>query len=135
MPYIAQVAIGQRQQLEVFGGDYDTTDGTGVRDFIHVDDLADGHIAAANYLEKASELLTVNLGTGRPNSVLEVIHAFEKASGKKVKYEIVGRRSGDLPEYYADPSLAQNLLGWAANHSIDRMCEDTWRWQSQAALI
>lgn len=130
MPYIAQVAVGKRPQLQVFGGDYPTEDGTGKRDYIHVDDLAAGHLAALNYLSHSTELLTVNLGTGRPYSVLEMIRAFEKASGAPVPYEIVERRAGDLPEYYADPSLAEQLLGWNAELGIDRMSEDTWRWQS-----
>lgn len=130
MPYIAQVAVGKRPKLQVFGGDYPTEDGTGKRDYIHVDDLAAGHLAALNQLSKSPELLTVNLGTGRPFSVLEMIRAFEKASGAPVPYEVVERRAGDLPEYYADPSLAEQLLGWKAELGIDRMCEDTWRWQS-----
>lgn len=130
MPYIAQVAVGKRPALQVFGGDYPTTDGTGKRDYIHVDDLADGHLTALNYLSKSSELLTVNLGTGRPYSVLEMIRAFENASGQAIPYEIVDRRPGDLPEYYADPSLAEQVLNWKAELGIDRMCQDTWRWQS-----
>ena len=130
MPYIAQVSVGKRPKLQVFGGDYPTEDGTGKRDYIHVDDLAAGHLAALSYLSRSSELLTVNLGTGRPYSVLEMIRAFEKASGAPVPYEIVERRAGDLPEYYADPSLAEKLLDWKAELGIDRMCEDTWRWQS-----
>lgn len=130
MPFIAQVAVGKRPKLQVFGGDYPTPDGTGKRDYIHVEDLASGHLAALNYLSKTPELLTVNLGTGRPYSVLEMIRAFEKASGQPIPYEIVDRRPGDLPEYYADPSLAEKLLGWKAEFDIDRMCEDVWRWQS-----
>lgn len=130
MPYIAQVAVGKRPKLQVFGGDYPTKDGTGKRDYIHVDDLAAGHLAALNYLSRSPELLTVNLGTGRPYSVLEMIQAFEKASGQAIPYEIVDRRPGDLPEYYADPSLAEQVLGWKAELGIDRMCQDTWRWQS-----
>lgn len=130
MPFISQVAVGKRQKLQVFGGDYPTPDGTGKRDFIHVEDLAAGHLAALNYLSKSPELLTVNLGTGRPYSVLEMIRAFEKASGQPIPYQIVDRRPGDLPEYYADPTLAEKLLGWKAEFDIDRMCEDVWRWQS-----
>lgn len=130
MPFIAQVAVGKRPKLQVFGGDYPTPDGTGKRDYIHVEDLASGHLAALNYLTRSPELLTVNLGTGRPYSVLEMIRAFEKASGQPIPYEIVDRRPGDLPEYYADPSLAEKLLGWKAEFDIDRMCEDVWRWQS-----
>ena len=129
MPFVAQVAVGKREKLAVFGNDYPTPDGTGVRDYIHVDDLAAGHLAALNALQNPG-LLTVNLGTGRGYSVLEMIEAFEAASGKKVPYDIVARRPGDIAACYADPSLAKELLGWAAQHDIDRMCEDTWRWQS-----
>lgn len=129
MPFVAQVAVGKREKLSVYGNDYNTPDGTGKRDYIHVEDLAAGHLAALKVLENQSELLTLNLGTGKPNSVLEMIHAFEKASGKKINYEIVARRSGDLAEYYADPTLAEKILGWQAQLGIDRMCEDTWRWQ------
>lgn len=130
MPFIAQVAVGIRQKLSVFGGDYPTPDGTGLRDYIHVEDLAAGHLAALNKLsDREASLVTVNLGTGRPYSVLEMVSAFEKASGKPVPVEIVGRRAGDLSEYYADPTLANHLLGWEAKLGIDKMCEDTWRWQ------
>lgn len=129
MPFVAQVAVGKREKLSVYGNDYNTPDGTGKRDYIHVEDLAAGHLAALKVLENQSDLLTLNLGTGKPNSVLEMIHAFEKASGKKINYEIVARRSGDLAEYYADPTLAEKKLGWQAQLGIDRMCEDTWRWQ------
>lgn len=130
MPFIAQVAVGIRQKLSVFGGDYPTPDGTGLRDYIHVEDLAAGHLAALNKLsDREASLVTVNLGTGRPYSVLEMVGAFEKASGKPVPVEIVGRRAGDLSEYYADPTLANHLLGWEAKLGIDKMCEDTWRWQ------
>jgi UDP-glucose 4-epimerase len=131
MPFIAQVAVGKREKLSVFGNDYDTKDGTGVRDYIHVDDLASGHLAALNYLKKHDGVLTVNLGTGQGTSVFELIHAFEKASGKKLAYEVVARRPGDLPEYYADAVYSKKILGWHAQHNVDRMCEDTWRWQSQ----
>ena len=109
--------------------DYSTPDGTGLRDYIHVDDLAAGHLAALNALSQDNSLITVNLGTGKPNSVLEMIAAFELASGIKIPYEIIGRRAGDLPEYYADPRLAKALIGWEAKLGIDRMCADTWRWQ------
>jgi UDP-glucose 4-epimerase len=129
MPFVAQVAVGKREKLSVYGNDYNTPDGTGKRDYIHVEDLAAGHLAALKVLENQSVLLILNLGTGKPNSVLEMIHAFEKASGKKINYEIVARRSGDLAEYYADPTLAEKILGWQAQLGIDRMCEDTWRWQ------
>lgn len=130
MPYVAQVAGGRREQLSVYGGDYPTVDGTGVRDYIHVCDLADGHVAALDYLRKHPTGMTVNLGTGRGYSVLEVVKAYERASGRPVPYQIVARRPGDIASCYADPSLAQTLLGWTARHDIDRMCEDSWRWQS-----
>jgi UDP-glucose 4-epimerase len=129
MPFIGQVAVGKQQMLRVYGGDYQTPDGTGLRDYIHVEDLAEGHIAALNALSKKDSSITVNLGTGRPYSVLEMINAFEIASGKKIPYEIVGRRPGDLPEYYADPTLAKKVLGWEAKLGIERMCADSWRWQ------
>jgi UDP-glucose 4-epimerase len=130
MPFIAQVAVGKREKLSVFGGDYPTPDGTGLRDYIHVQDLAAGHLAALHALrESEGRLLTVNLGTGRPFSVLEMIRAFEQASCKTIPFDIVARRAGDLAEYYADPALAQRLLGWQAQLDIDAMCADTWRWQ------
>ena len=129
MPFVAQVAEGRREQLSIFGNDYPTPDGTGLSDYIHVEDLAAGHLAALNALKKESKLITVNLGTGRPYSVLDMVTAFEKASGQNIPYQIVARRPGDLAEYYADPSLAKNLLGWEAKHDIERMCQDTWRWQ------
>lgn len=129
MPFIAQVAVGKKEKLSVFGGDYPTPDGTGLRDYIHVEDLAYGHLAALKTLNRGTSLITVNLGTGRPYSVLEMIAAFEYVSGKKIRYEIVSRRAGDLAEYYADPTLAHDVLGWKANHDIHRMCLDTWRWQ------
>ena len=133
MPFVAQVAVGKRAKLAVFGNDYPTPDGTGVRDYIHVDDLAAGHLAALNALQKPT-LLTVNLGTGRGYSVLEMIKAFEAASNNPVPYDIVARRPGDIAACYADPSLAKALLGWEAQHDIDRMCADTWRWQSKNPL-
>lgn len=131
MPFIAQVAVGKRAQLGIFGNDYPTRDGTGMRDFIHVQDLASGHLAALNYLETNSSPLIVNLGTGQPYSVLEMVKAFGKACGKEIAYQFAPRRAGDLAEYYADPALAASLLGWKALHGIDAMCADTWRWQSQ----
>ena len=134
MPFVAQVAVGKREKLAVFGNDYPTPDGTGKRDYIHVDDLAAGHLAALTALNQSPDTLTVNLGTGRPYSVLEMVTAFEAASGKPVPYEIASRRAGDLPEYYAEPSLAKRLLGWEAKFGIDRMCQDTWRWQSMNPL-
>lgn len=130
MPYVAQVAAGRREKLSVYGGDYPTPDGTGVRDYIHVCDLADGHVAALAYLGKNPRGMTVNLGTGRGYSVLEVVKAYERASGRPIPYEIVARRPGDIAECYADPGLARTLLGWSARHDLDRMCEDSWRWQS-----
>ena len=131
MPFIAQVAVGKQEKLSVFGGDYPTPDGTGRRDYIHVEDLSAGHLAALKHLTHSTDsFITVNLGTGRPFSVLEMVRAFEKATGKPVPFEIADRRVGDLAEYYADPKLAKNILGWEAQLSIDRMCEDTWRWQN-----
>lgn len=134
MPFVAQVAVGKRPKLAVFGNDYPTPDGTGKRDYIHVDDLAAGHLAALKVLNQSPETLTVNLGTGRPYSVLEMVNAFAMASGKPVPFEIQPRRAGDLPEYYAEPSLSKRLLGWEAKLGIDRMCKDTWRWQSNNPL-
>lgn len=130
MPFIAQVAVGKRPKLSIFGNNYPTPDGTGKRDYIHVDDLAAGHLAALKVLNQSPETLTVNLGTGHPYSVLEIINAFSEASGRPVPYEIAPRRAGDLPEYYADPSLAKAVLGWEAKHDLHRMCADTWCWQS-----
>ncbi|SDD61509.1 UDP-galactose 4-epimerase [Cupriavidus sp. YR651] len=130
MPYVAQVAGGRREKLSIYGGDYPTVDGTGVRDYIHVCDLADGHVAALGYLRDKARSVTVNLGTGRGYSVLEVVKAYERASGRSVPYQIVGRRPGDIASCYADPTLARELLGWSARHDIDRMCADSWRWQS-----
>jgi UDP-glucose 4-epimerase len=130
MPYVAQVAGGRREKLMVFGGDYPTPDGTGVRDYIHVCDLADGHLAALGYLRAQGKSMTVNLGTGRGYSVLEVVQAYQRASGKPVPHDIVARRPGDIASCYADPALANQLLGWRARHDIDRMCQDSWRWQS-----
>ncbi len=136
MPFISQVAVGVREKLNVFGGDYDTVDSTGVRDYIHVVDLAKGHVKALEALKKQPDpkghkgLLTVNLGTGRGYSVLEMIKSFEKASGKKIPYEIVARRPGDVAQCYADSSYAFEVLGWKAELGIEQMCQDTWRWQS-----
>ena len=130
MPYVCQVAVGRRDRLSVFGGDYPTVDGTGVRDYIHVVDLARAHADAIDYLQRERRSLTVNLGTGHGISVLELLRAFERASGRKVPYEIVARRPGDVAEVYADPSLAWRLLGWRAELDVDAMCRDAWRWQS-----
>ena len=131
--HIAQVAVGRRETLSVFGGDYPTRDGTGVRDYIHVVDLARGHVAAVDALDRWSGPvpLTVNLGTGRGYSVLELLRAFEAAAGRAIPYRIVARRDGDVAECYADPSLARELLGWEAEYGVERMCVDAWRWQSQ----
>lgn len=131
MPYISQVAVGRLEELSVFGADYPTVDGTGVRDYIHVVDLALGHLAALRALEHQTGLMTINLGTGKGCSVLELIQAFELASGKNVKYRIVGRRQGDVATCYADPGLAKAILGWQAKRDINTMCRDAWRWQSQ----
>lgn len=134
MPFVAQVAVGRRAELSVFGGDYPTADGTGVRDYIHVVDLARGHLAALEALERQGGVVPVNLGTGRGYSVLEVVKAFEKASGQAVPYRIVDRRPGDIAACYADPLRARELLGWSAERDIDAMCADTWRWQSANPL-
>jgi UDP-glucose 4-epimerase len=133
MPYIAQVAVGQRASLSVFGGDYPTRDGTGVRDYIHVTDLADGHVKTLDKLRESAGLLTYNLGTGRGLSVLEMVQAFEKASGQRVPFEIVDRRPGDIAACYADPAVAERELGWRAERDVDQMCADSWRWQAESA--
>jgi UDP-glucose 4-epimerase len=133
MPYVAQVAAGKLKELSVYGNDYSTPDGTGVRDYIHVVDLARGHLAALNALREHTEVITVNLGTGRGYSVLEMVEAFCAASGKAVPYRIVARRPGDIAQCYADPALARKTLGWQAQLGIDAMCADTWRWQQWAA--
>jgi len=130
MPYISQVAVGKLEKLSVFGGDYDTADGTGVRDYIHVVDLAKGHIKALQKLVQKPGLVVWNLGTGQGYSVIEMAEAFARASGRKVPYEIVGRRAGDIAACYADPAKALNELGWKAEKGLKEMCEDTWRWQS-----
>lgn len=130
MPFIAQTAVGKRDTLSVFGDDYDTHDGTGVRDYIHVMDLADGHLKALGIINTLEEVLTVNLGTGIGYSVLDMVKAFENASGKKVPYSIAPRRAGDIATCFADPSYAKEVLGWEASKGIEQMCEDTWRWQS-----
>lgn len=131
MPYVAQVAVGKLECLSVFGNDYPTPDGTGVRDYIHVVDLARGHLAALAALERDGGLLTVNLGTGRGYSVLEMIKAFETASGRPVAYRIAPRREGDIARCFADPTLAGELLGWRAEKDLAAMCADVWRWQQQ----
>lgn len=131
MPYITQVAIGKLKSLSVFGNDYDTHDGTGVRDYIHVVDLALGHVKAVEKVAKDEGVFIYNLGTGTGYSVLDVVKAFEKASGKKVPYEIKDRRAGDIATCYSDPKKALEELGWKAERDINEMCEDSWRWQSQ----
>jgi UDP-glucose 4-epimerase len=130
MPYITQVAVGKRERLSVFGNDYPTPDGTGVRDYIHVMDLAAGHVAALKHLEAVPGLCVYNLGTGRGYSVLDVLHAFERACGKPLPYVIAPRRAGDIPECYANPEKAERELGWKAEKTLDEMCADSWRWQS-----
>ena len=131
MPYVAQVAVGRRPHLSVFGNDYPTPDGTGVRDYIHVVDLAEGHVAALDRLLSAPGSFTVNLGTGRGHSVLEVVRAYEAASGRPVPWRIEPRRAGDVAACWADPGLARELLGWQARLDLARMCADSWRWQQQ----
>ncbi len=130
LPYVAQVAVGRLAKLRIFGNDYATHDGTGVRDYIHVMDLADGHVAALNYLVNNEALITVNLGTGNGYSVLDVVNAFSKVSGKHIPYEFLPRRQGDVALNYADATQAKQLLGWTARHTLEVMCADTWRWQS-----
>jgi len=130
MPFISQTAVGKRECLSVFGGDYDTSDGTGVRDYIHVVDLANGHVKALDKISKINKVLTVNLGTGHGYSVLDMVKAFETASGKKINYKIVQRRAGDVAKCFADPSYAKDVLGWSAKRDTKEMCEDSWRWQS-----
>lgn len=132
MPFIAQVAVGKRDRLMVFGDDYDTVDGTGVRDYIHVEDLAAGHVAALEALTTTDKPVNIwNLGSGRGTSVLELLHAFEKAVGRELPYEVVARRPGDVATSYADPSRANEELGWRTTRTVEDMCVDTWRWQSQ----
>ena len=133
VPYISQVAVGRRKFLRVFGNDYPTTDGTGVRDYIHVVDLAEGHVAALKKMESgkaANKPLTINLGTGRGYTVLEMIKAFEKVSGRKIPYKITKRRPGDIAACWADTGLAKKVLRWRAKRGLAQMCSDAWRWQS-----
>ncbi len=132
MPFITQAAAGLRDELSVFGDDYDTPDGTGVRDYIHVVDLANGHVAALDYLNKTQELLTVNLGTGKGVSVLDMIRTFETVNNCKVPYRITDRRPGDIAKCWADTTLANQLLGWTAKHDLQDMCRDAWRWQTKS---
>ncbi len=131
MPFISQVAVGKREVLQIFGGDYPTPDGTGVRDYIHVMDLAKGHLHALERLKDFDKVATINLGTGRGYSVLEMVKAFEEASGRAVPYRITDRRPGDIAACYADPEYARAVLGWEATRGIEEMCRDAWRWQRQ----
>jgi UDP-glucose 4-epimerase len=133
VPYIAQVAVGKLRELSVYGDDYATPDGTGVRDYIHVVDLALGHLAALTALGQRDGVIAVNLGTGRGYSVLEMVRAFAQASGRRVPYRIVARRPGDIAQCYADPAMARDYLGWRAERGIEAMCADSWRWQQWAA--
>ncbi|HQC42366.1 MAG TPA: UDP-glucose 4-epimerase GalE [Verrucomicrobiota bacterium] len=133
MPYVTQVATGKLPKLKIFGNDYPTPDGTGVRDYIHVSDLALGHSAALKRVLRQTGIDVYNLGTGKGSSVLELLHAFEKASGRKIPYEFVGRRSGDIATCYADPTKAKKELHWETTRDLNEMCEDAWRWQSQAS--
>ncbi|NLB60930.1 MAG: UDP-glucose 4-epimerase GalE [Clostridiales bacterium] len=131
LPFITRVAIGKLERLSVFGNDYDTRDGTGVRDYIHVVDLALGHIAAIDYCKEHKGAIAINLGTGKGYSVLEIVHAFEKASGRKIPYVFTARREGDVDEYYASTTLAKQVLGWEAKFGIEQMCASAWNWQKQ----
>ena len=130
VPFVSQVAVGRREKLQVFGNDYDTRDGTGVRDYIHVSDLASAHVAAVKYAATTKGAEAINIGTGNGSSVLEVVKSFEKAAGKPIPYEIAPRRAGDIGEYYADASKAKKLLSWQAKYTLDDMCADAWKWQS-----
>jgi UDP-glucose 4-epimerase len=129
MPFVSQVAVGRREFLNVWGNDYGTPDGTGVRDYIHVVDLALGHLKALEYLQQQAQCVAINLGTGVGYSVLDIVRAFERASGHAVPYKVAARRAGDIAACYAEPGLARTLLGWTAQRNLDAMCEDAWRWQ------
>jgi UDP-glucose 4-epimerase len=131
MPFIAQVAVGKREKLQVFGDDYSTPDGTGVRDYIHVLDLVDGHVVALEYIQQNRDLHTINLGTGNGVSVLEMVAAFEHGSGRTIPYEVVARRPGDIASCWADPGRATQTLNWKASRDLAQMCRDSWRWQSK----
>ena len=135
MPYIAKVASGELTHLNVFGNDYPTPDGTGLRDYIHIQDLAAGHLESLRYMLEKNTSITVNLGTGQPHSVLELVHAFEQVTEQSVPYQITQRRAGDVAICYADPSLAKTLMGWQAKYNIQQMCADTWRWQIYSKTI
>lgn len=129
MPFMCQIAVGKRPKLSVYGSDYPTPDGTGVRDYVHVVDLAEAHVAALEYLERESSSVTVNIGTGKGHSVLELLRTFERASGRTIPYELAPRRPGDAASAYADPTLAGQLLGWTASRDLEKMCRDAWNWQ------
>ena len=129
LPYISQVAVGKLPYLHVYGDDYDTHDGTGIRDYIHVVDLAKGHVLAVDKIDELGGVNIFNLATGNGYSVLDVLHAFEKACGKEIPYQIEARREGDIDKSYADATKAKEILGWVAENGIDQMCEDTWKWQ------
>ena len=129
LPYISQVAVGKLDYLHVYGDDYNTHDGTGIRDYIHVVDLAKGHILAVEKIDELKGVEIINLATGNGYSVLDVLHAFEKACGKKIPYKIEERRAGDIDKCFADPSYAKKVIGWQAQNGIDEMCQDAWRWQ------
>ena len=131
MPFISQVAIGRRDHLNIFGNDYDTPDGTCIRDYIHVTDLARGHVAAIEYMIKHRGESVFNLGTGTGYSVLDMVKAFERVNGIKIPYEFTERRAGDLPKLYSNPDKSAELLGWKAQYNLDDMCRDTWAWQSK----
>lgn len=135
MPYIAKVASGELTHLNVFGNDYPTPDGTGLRDYIHIQDLAAGHLESLRYMLEKNTSITVNLGTGHPHSVLELVHAFEQVTEQSVPYQITQRRAGDVAICYADPSLAKTLMGWQAKYNIQQMCADTWRWQTYSKTL
>lgn len=135
MPYIAKVASGELTHLNVFGNDYPTPDGTGLRDYIHIQDLAAGHLESLRYMLEKNTSITVNLGTGQPHSVLELVHAFEQVTEQSVPYQITQRRAGDVAICYADPSLAKTLMGWQAIYNIQQMCADTWRWQTYSKTL
>jgi UDP-glucose 4-epimerase len=131
LPYVAQVAVGQREELQIFGNDYATKDGTCIRDYIHVSDLASGHVCAYRKLEQESGLVTYNLGTGRGYTVLDIVNSFERVTGVRIPYQVVSRREGDLPELWSDPSKAKNELNWVASRNLDEMLIDVWNWQSK----
>jgi UDP-glucose 4-epimerase len=135
MPYVTQVATGERPHLNVWGRDYDTPDGTGVRDYIHVVDLAEAHALALEHIMEADGAVTVNLGTGRGISVLELVTAFSRTTGREIPLNFAPRRPGDVASYYADPALAKRLFGWEAHLDIDDMCRDAWRWQARRAGV